>query len=190
MAAAPRRISRVEPGQIGPHPADWRRQGRRRPADGQDHPQPGRRRRAARRCCCTRTRRSSCSTSRRVWPCRAARASRAVSIRHAGGLAQPQGREAKAGASARPRHVGRAGRRAHAACCHEARRGVPGARDEEDLLGAGQGRAAQARGQDLDLADQGGDAGRRPRARRQAWREGRRPRRVLLPRARTGRPGR
>ena len=57
--------------------------------------------------------------------------------RHAGGLAQRQGREAAAGAPARPRYVGRAGRGAHAACGDEARRSLSRARCQEDLLGAG-----------------------------------------------------
>ena len=66
------------------------------------------------------------------------------SRRHAGGLAQRQGREAAAGAPARPRHVGRAGRCAHAACGHEARRSLSRPRRQEDLLGAGARRAARS----------------------------------------------
>ena len=57
---------------------------------------------------------------------------------------QPERRKATARPPARPRYVRRLGRRAHAARRHEAFRSVPGPRDEEDLLGAGERRAAQA----------------------------------------------
>ena len=78
-------------------------------------------------------------------------------------LADKQRRAAGAGASARPRHVGRAAVRQIAQDGRRPRRDVPLARREEDLLGAGRGRAEAGAGPHLDVPRQGRGHGRRAR---------------------------
>ena len=103
---------------------------------------------------------------------KADRACRGMSAALLEGVAEQAQRKAPAGPPARPRHVGRPRRGARPARRREARRSLPGPRPEQDLLGAGEGRAAEARGQDLDLAREGSDAGRRPHVARHGEKRG------------------
>ncbi len=131
--------------------------------------------------CCTRTPRSSCSTSR---PGIAVQGGSGVN-RHIDKMLEAWTNQK----GEKPRLVHRLDRdtsgvlvdRPHPWRRAEADRCLPRARHQEDLLGTGEGRTAQARRPHLHLARQGTDAGRRPHAHRQARRGRRRPRHFLLP---------
>ena len=106
---------------------------------------------------------------------------------HAGGLAQPEGREAAAGASPRPRHLRRAGGRAHAARRHETRRSLSRSARRRRRIGRWS-RACRKKREDristwlVKEQTPDGDRVRVAKPRR----GGRRPRRVLLSRGRAG----